>query len=222
MAQTKSSHWRRSDSKLKTKVSQVPQSEKLVFWRSSEMTISSGAFLSLYTRLDCILARLLDIVHADQKLYLVFEFLDVDLKRYIEQGNQSRKPITPQIVKVGYSARHLSFHSPSFSNPILSILSCLSISYAQGFGGFGHIFSRLFTRSTRGVQALPSERQRPNGAGSAIWYIGPGSERVSPIPFSPSMNFISFSSCTVAFDVTWCCHRQVTFRIEPAWLVVPY
>ncbi|RXW21410.1 hypothetical protein EST38_g4420 [Candolleomyces aberdarensis] len=45
------------------------------------------------------IVKLLDIVHADQKLYLVFEFLDVDLKRYIETGNQNRNPITPTIVK---------------------------------------------------------------------------------------------------------------------------
>jgi len=45
------------------------------------------------------IVRLLDIVHADQKLYLVFEFLDVDLKRYIETGNQNQKPISLQIVK---------------------------------------------------------------------------------------------------------------------------
>jgi len=48
---------------------------------------------------DDNIVRLLDIVHADQKLYLVFEFLDVDLKRYMENGNQSRIPISPQIVK---------------------------------------------------------------------------------------------------------------------------
>jgi len=48
---------------------------------------------------DDNIVRLLDIVHADQKLYLVFEFLDVDLKRYIETGNQKRTPITLQIVK---------------------------------------------------------------------------------------------------------------------------
>ncbi|KAI0364869.1 Pkinase-domain-containing protein [Pilatotrama ljubarskyi] len=43
--------------------------------------------------------RLLDIVHADQKLYLVFEFLEVDLKRYMENGNKQGRPITPAIVK---------------------------------------------------------------------------------------------------------------------------
>jgi len=48
---------------------------------------------------DPNVVRLLDIVHADQKLYLVFEFLDVDLKRYIETGIQNGKPITPAIVK---------------------------------------------------------------------------------------------------------------------------
>ena len=44
--------------------------------------------------------RLLDIVHADQKLYLVFEFLDVDLKRYMENANKAGRPITPDITKV--------------------------------------------------------------------------------------------------------------------------
>ncbi|KAF6752707.1 kinase-like domain-containing protein [Ephemerocybe angulata] len=48
---------------------------------------------------DRNIVQLLDIVHADQKLYLVFEFLEGDLKRYIETGNQNRTPITPAIVK---------------------------------------------------------------------------------------------------------------------------
>ena len=43
---------------------------------------------------------MLDIVHADQKLYLVFEFLDVDLKRYMENGNRSNNPISLDLVKV--------------------------------------------------------------------------------------------------------------------------
>jgi len=48
---------------------------------------------------DDNVVRLLDIVHADQKLYLVFEFLDVDLKRYMELANKNGKPITPALVK---------------------------------------------------------------------------------------------------------------------------
>jgi len=44
---------------------------------------------------DDNIVKLLDIVHADQKLYLVFEFLDVDLKRYIETS----RPIKPETVK---------------------------------------------------------------------------------------------------------------------------
>ncbi|KAJ7160020.1 kinase-like domain-containing protein [Mycena crocata] len=45
------------------------------------------------------IVRLLDIVHADQKLYLVFEYLDVDLKRYMENGNRDHAPISPHVVK---------------------------------------------------------------------------------------------------------------------------
>ncbi|KAL9708832.1 Cyclin-dependent kinase catalytic subunit [Leucoagaricus gongylophorus] len=44
---------------------------------------------------DDNVVRLLDIVHAEQKLYLVFEFLDVDLKRYIE----ITRPVKPYVVK---------------------------------------------------------------------------------------------------------------------------
>lgn len=44
--------------------------------------------------------RLLDIVHADQKLYLVFEFLDVDLKRYMEHASAGGIPLTLDITKV--------------------------------------------------------------------------------------------------------------------------
>jgi cyclin-dependent kinase len=47
--------------------------------------------------------RLLDIVHADQKLYLVFEFLDVDLKRYMDNGSQNGEPIQLDMVKVSAS-----------------------------------------------------------------------------------------------------------------------
>jgi len=48
---------------------------------------------------DDNIVRLLDIVHADQKLYLVFEFLDVDLKRYMEHQNTNGTPISPELVK---------------------------------------------------------------------------------------------------------------------------
>lgn len=47
-----------------------------------------------------LIIRLLDIVHADQKLYLVFEFLDVDLKRFMENCNKSGSPISLNTVKV--------------------------------------------------------------------------------------------------------------------------
>ena len=67
----------------------------------ASLRFSSRSFPHLLaTNYSTAQLRLLDIVHADQKLYLVFEFLDVDLKRYIETGNQNGKPITAPIVKV--------------------------------------------------------------------------------------------------------------------------
>lgn len=45
------------------------------------------------------IVRLLDIVHADAKLYLVFEFLDMDLKRYMDNANRAGAPISMNLVK---------------------------------------------------------------------------------------------------------------------------
>ena len=56
-------------------------------------------------------SRLLDIVHADQKLYLVFEFLDVDLKRYMENGNKNGKPIQLNTVKVSSTLPYIPSES---------------------------------------------------------------------------------------------------------------
>ncbi|CAE7068631.1 unnamed protein product [Rhizoctonia solani] len=50
---------------------------------------------------DDNVVALLDIVHADSKLYLVFEFLDMDLKRYMETVNSKNgnRGLDKQIIK---------------------------------------------------------------------------------------------------------------------------
>lgn len=45
------------------------------------------------------LDSLFDIVHSDTKLYLVFEFLDMDLKRYMDKVGEG-DGMGPDIVKV--------------------------------------------------------------------------------------------------------------------------
>ena len=44
--------------------------------------------------------RLLDTLHYDSKLYLVFEFLDNDLKKYQEAMNAAHTPLTTALIKV--------------------------------------------------------------------------------------------------------------------------
>jgi hypothetical protein len=44
------------------------------------------------------LVRLLDIVHNDVKLYLIFEFLDLDLKKYMDTTAPHGLP--PKLIKV--------------------------------------------------------------------------------------------------------------------------
>lgn len=48
---------------------------------------------------DDHIVRLLEIVHADQKLYLVFEFLDMDLKVFLETARKDQRIISPALVK---------------------------------------------------------------------------------------------------------------------------
>ena len=49
--------------------------------------------------------RLLNIVHSDTKLYLVFEFLDMDLKRYMDAKTKRDEALEIPVVKVG--AQHV-------------------------------------------------------------------------------------------------------------------
>jgi cyclin-dependent kinase len=64
---------------------------KKIRLESEEEGVPSTAIreISLLKELDHPnVVRLMDIVHADAKLYLVFEFLDLDLKRYMDSVNK--------------------------------------------------------------------------------------------------------------------------------------
>ncbi|KZW02932.1 Pkinase-domain-containing protein [Exidia glandulosa HHB12029] len=52
---------------------------------------------------DDNVVKLLDIVHQEQKLYLVFEFLDMDLKKYMDTRNTKKDPVSlDQVKKFSY------------------------------------------------------------------------------------------------------------------------
>ena len=46
--------------------------------------------------------QLLDVIHADQKLYLVFEYLDMDLKKHMDdfESNNERPGLPEKLSKV--------------------------------------------------------------------------------------------------------------------------
>lgn len=46
-----------------------------------------------------LLYRLYDIIHQEQKLYLVFEFLDLDLKKYMDSVGSRNEGLNPAMVK---------------------------------------------------------------------------------------------------------------------------
>jgi hypothetical protein len=52
--------------------------------------------------------RLLDILHYEAKLYLVFEFVDNDLKKYQEIMNAARTPLSIDTIKVLLGRRDFS------------------------------------------------------------------------------------------------------------------
>jgi hypothetical protein len=93
----------------------------LTIWASIILILSADFKTDLHS-------RLLDIVHADQKLYLVFEFLDVDLKRYIETS----RPLKMDIVKVRYV-------HPLFICS-LHILNCDQTQFISLFSSLRHVF----------------------------------------------------------------------------------
>ena len=43
------------------------------------------------------IVNLIDLIHGEKKLYLVFEFMDYDLKKFLDQNGA---PLPPQLVKV--------------------------------------------------------------------------------------------------------------------------
>jgi cyclin-dependent kinase len=49
---------------------------------------------------ECANNRLFDIIHQESKLYLVFEFLDMDLKKYMDNVSSSPDGMGPEIVRV--------------------------------------------------------------------------------------------------------------------------
>lgn len=63
----------------------------------------------MYTDYSVQFVRLLDIVHSEAKLYLVFEFLDMDLKKYMDKVEKvgDGEGLGPDIVKVGLYHRNI-------------------------------------------------------------------------------------------------------------------
>jgi cyclin-dependent kinase len=56
--------------------------------------------------------RLFNIVHSDTKLYLVFEFLDMDLKRYMDSLNKQNEPLNVATVKASINVLPLHLLCP--------------------------------------------------------------------------------------------------------------
>lgn len=139
----------------------------LEFWTQRFLYILSASRLVLFLHLLAAFTqqklRLLDIVHAEQKLYLVFEFLDVDLKRYIETGNQNGKPITAPIVKVSLNSMRFGL-SPFLSrmagsHPRSSFVAFLSRLFIQILSSL-HDTTFAFHCTHPGPLFLPEEGMR--------------------------------------------------------------
>jgi len=60
----------------------------------------SAALVFHYGHYGVLCCRLLDVVHSDKKLYLVFEFLDLDLKKYMDMLPSGGGGLPLPLVKV--------------------------------------------------------------------------------------------------------------------------
>lgn len=79
--------------------------------------------------------RLFNIVHADTKLYLVFEFLDVDLKRYMDHVAKSHEGLSPVIVKVS-TARFIALRPGGPAKILLTRCALLSLCLLRSYQQF--------------------------------------------------------------------------------------
>lgn len=80
---------------------------KKIRLESEEEGVPSTAIreISLLKELDHPnVVRLMDIVHADAKLYLVFEYLDLDLKRYMDTAAKKEGGFGAEHVRVCFHA----------------------------------------------------------------------------------------------------------------------
>jgi serine/threonine protein kinase len=75
-------------------VCQVLLSEKSLYWRVLNTLILSSK-LSIFT-IYWALFRLKEVIYSEDKLYLIFEYCDYDLKKYMRQVGG---PLPPQEVK---------------------------------------------------------------------------------------------------------------------------
>ncbi|XP_074871007.1 cyclin-dependent kinase 3 isoform X4 [Carettochelys insculpta] len=80
------------------------------------------------------IVRLLDVVHSQKKLYLVFEYLNQDLKKYMESSRMRELPLSlVKVVTLWYRAPEI-------------LLGCKYYSTAVDVWSVGCIFAEMVTR----------------------------------------------------------------------------
>ena len=67
-------------------------------WSCSALMLCDGSMVIL-TKLHVHCNRLQDVVHSEKRLYLVFEYLDLDLKKHMDTCPDLAKD--PRLIKVG-------------------------------------------------------------------------------------------------------------------------
>ena len=80
--------------------------------------------LSLLCFLFVCLCRLNDVIHSEGRLYLVFEFVDMDLKKYMESIHGS---LDPELIRVSSSILSIQTLSYCVSHSIISVISPIPI-----------------------------------------------------------------------------------------------
>ncbi|KAJ6926967.1 hypothetical protein NC651_011152 [Populus alba x Populus x berolinensis] len=172
------------------------------------------------------IVRLQDVVHSEKRLYLVFEYLDLDLKKHMDSSPEFAKD--PRLVKtflyqilrgIAYCHSHRVLHRDLKPQNLLidrrtNALKLADFGLARAFG----IPVRTFTHEVvtlwyRAPEILLGSRHYSTPVD--VWSVGCiFAEMVNQKPLFPGDSEIDelfkiFRACSICVDVHTCCCKQI-------------
>ncbi|XP_022379237.1 cyclin-dependent kinase 3 isoform X3 [Enhydra lutris kenyoni] len=134
------------------------------------------------------IVRLLDVVHSEKKLYLVFEFLSQDLKKYMDSAPASELPLrSVKVVTLWYRAPEILLGSKFYSTAVdVWSIGCIFAEMVTrralfpGDSEIDQLFRIFRTLGTPSEAVWPGVTQLPDYKGSFPKWTRKGLEEIVP------------------------------------------